>query len=98
MDRSMPHVNVERGVSTVRAFRGMKDNNKYNGWTNYATWRVMLELFERHTPEDGMDADYCKEVAEDIVEGNPQIAQDYANAFLDEVNWYEVAEAINENE
>jgi len=76
----------------------MKDNNKYNGWTNYATWRVMLELFERHTHEDGMDADYCKEVAEDIVEVNPQIAQDYANAFLDEVNWYEVAEAINENE
>ena len=81
----------------VRAFRGM-ENKKYNGWTNYATWRVMLELFDTHTPEDGMDADYCKEVAEDIVEGNPQVAQDYANAFLDEVNWYEIAEAINENE
>ena len=80
----------------VRAFRGMKDNNKYNGSTNYATWRVMLELFERHTPEDGMDADYCKEVAEDIVEGNPQVAQDYANAFIDEVNFYEIAKDINE--
>ena len=45
----------------------MKDQ-KYNGWTNYATWRVMLELFDTHTPEDGMDAEYCKEVAEDIVD------------------------------
>jgi len=83
---------------TVRAFRGMKDNKEYNGWTNYATWRVMLELFERHTSEDNLNADYCKELAEDIVEDNAQLAQDYANAFLDEVNWYEIADAINENE
>ena len=75
----------------------MKDN-KYNGWTNYATWRVMLELFDRHTSEDNLNADYCKELAEDIVEDNAQIAQDYANAFLDEVNWYEIADAINEEE
>ena len=76
----------------------MKDNKEYNGWTNYATWRVMLELFERHTSEDNLNADSCKELAEDIVEDNAQLAQDYANAFLDEVNWYEIADAINENE
>ena len=76
----------------------MKDNKEYNGWTNYATWRVMLELFEIHTSEDNLNADSCKELAEDIVEDNARLAQDYANAFLDEVNWYEIADAINENE
>ena len=29
MDRPMPHTDVERGVSTVRAFRGMKTFDKY---------------------------------------------------------------------
>ena len=76
----------------------MKDTTKYNGWTNYATWRVMLELFDRYTPENNLNADRCKELAEDLVEDNAQIAKDYANAFLDEVDWYEIAEAVNEEE
>ena len=24
----------------------MKTTEKYNGWTNYATWRVNLEIFD----------------------------------------------------
>ena len=22
------------------------DDNKYNGWANYATWKIMIELFD----------------------------------------------------
>lgn len=77
----------------------MKDNT-YNGWTNYATWRVNLEIF------DGMfDSRYpdeyewmkswsaCKEYAENyICETSPEgLARDYALAFLNEVNWFEIA-------
>lgn len=75
-------------------------DTKYNGWTNYATWRVNLEMFDGFDP-DGVDytvldlADYMKETAIQCVEAsvNDQggFALDYALAFLDDVNWYEIA-------
>ena len=30
------------------------DNREYNGWTNYATWRVNLEMFDGATAGDIM--------------------------------------------
>ena len=72
-------------------------NNTYNGWTNYATWRVNLEMF------DGMSAEYdgqwlktaacCKEWAEDVIcDNTPEgFGRDYALAFLSDVNWHEIA-------
>lgn len=81
---------------------------KYNGWTNYATWRVNLEVF------DGMDArehfttevidddayslskqleEYAIEVITDFGQ-REGLAVDYALAFLSDVNWYEIAEHI----
>ena len=69
----------------------MKDT-KYNGWTNYATWRVNLELFDGM---DGpMDAAWCREYAEDVIEQTTEdgIGRNYALAFLSEVNWHEIAE------
>ena len=79
-------------------------NNKYNGWTNYETWRVNLEIFDGFDPQDyysdfhnddvigladGMKM-YATEVIESGVEGNC-LALDYALAFLDNVNWIEIA-------
>ena len=76
---------------------------KHNGWTNYATWRVNLEVF------DGMDvreffSNYSdayqlskelKEYAENIIDADGTregLAVHYALAFLSDVNWYEIAE------
>lgn len=80
----------------------------YNGWTNYATWRVMLELFDGQEPRDlGVDsmttyaAGKClQQYAEDIIEATSSegLARDYAFAFLSDVNWYEIAEHILESE
>ena len=81
-------------------------DNKYNGWTNYETWRINLELFDGFDPFDYfsddqanmMDwlADYLKEHAETLIYeaggGDGNIAVDYALAFLQEVNWREIAE------
>ena len=84
-------------------------NTTYNGWTNYATWRVNLEVF------DGMDImDYLgpcadigtlsmrmKEYAQNIIEDQTSensIAQSYALAFLADVNWYEIAKHYYEEE
>lgn len=78
----------------------------YNGWTNYATWRVKLELFDYADPRDfssrfNHDEAYnlghdLKEYAEQLLaETTPQgIALDYALAFLSDVNWYEIAEHL----
>ena len=76
---------------------------KYNGWTNYATWRVHLEIF------DGMSAaDLCGDLddpykvgkvirayAEEIIEQTATgLALDYAMAFLADVDWQEIAEHL----
>jgi hypothetical protein len=72
---------------------------KYNGYTNYATWRVMLEMFDGFEDfEVNIDAEYCKEYADDWVSNSGSgLTLDYARAFLSEVNWREIADNINEN-
>ena len=70
-----------------------------NGWTNYATWRVNLEMLDGYetSTRDTYDLSkelqlYCEEIIE---ESTPDgLAKDYALAFMDDVNWYEIAEHI----
>ena len=84
---------------------------RHNGWTNYATWRVNLEIINGYDwyECEHVDADYVKELVEDAVFGDgPELKKDllkdsYANAFLSEVNYHEIAEhiineSINEKE
>ena len=84
-------------------------DKKHNGWTNYATWRVNLEIIDGYDwhEEYAPDADYVRELVEYAVFGDgPELKKDllknsFANAFLSEVNYYEIAEnlineAINE--
>lgn len=72
------------------------NDTKYNGWTNYATWRVNLEMF------DGSDLYWTAESARDFVEeiiidSTPEgVARDYALAFISAVNWHEIAEHYEE--
>ena len=76
----------------------------YNGWANYETWRVNLEIFDGiawlDQFDDGMDvyqaADFLKEYAQEIIEqSSPEgLARDYALAFLDAVNWREIAQSM----
>lgn len=80
----------------------------YNGWTNYATWRINLEVF------DGMDGegfdltqeaydlghdlkDYAENLIYESGGGDGNIAVDYALAFLLDVNWYEIAKHMIED-
>jgi hypothetical protein len=78
-------------------------DTKYNGWTNYATWRVNLEIFDGLEQSEVFDLslplEQLRHVLQDYVEGhifeagggNGNIAVDYALAFLSDVNWYEIA-------
>jgi len=83
------------------------EKTTYNGWTNYATWRVNLEIFDSMEPQDldldpdqldSVDisdlSDSMKDYVEQMIEQGSQdgLAKDYALAFLGDVNWYEIAE------
>ena len=76
-------------------------SKEYNGWTNYATWRVNLEIIDGIEIETKMCAESIKEYVEDVVFsqyelGNgSHLVEDYARAFVSEVNFYEIAESIN---
>lgn len=73
----------------------------YNGWSNYATWRINLEILGDIEFEESVTADELKEIVEECVFRNPNtcdtpyLVEDYARAFLSQVNYYEIAEAIN---
>jgi len=75
----------------------MKDKT-YNGWTNYATWRIALEIFDTLPVEDISQLDtyetgeYLKELAEEIVTNSYELLESYAFAFLSDVNWHEIAQ------
>jgi len=77
-------------------------SNTFNGWTNYATWRVNLEMFDGEAfdptdiwperPEVAEVADSLKAMAEDAVAAEAKgFALDYALAFLSDANWREIA-------
>ena len=75
-------------------------SKEYNGWTNYATWRVNLEILGDIEFENKMSADDLKEIVEDCVFNNTVekdcLAADYARSFIQQVNFYEIAQSINE--
>jgi hypothetical protein len=85
--------------------------NKYNGWTNYATWRVSLEMIDGNQDHylDMMNDDneidtyeLSKIIEADVIEileneaNDQSIVFSYAQAFVSNVNWYEIAEHIAE--
>lgn len=86
-------------------------NNEYNGWANYATWRVQLEivddLVEAECADDierarALTDDEWREMieywVEEIVflshrEHDNSLMMSYADAFLSDVNYYELSDA-----
>jgi hypothetical protein len=71
----------------------------YNGWTNYPTWRVYLEMFDGHETGGMIEtAEGLREMAEEYVEmtSTEGIARSYAMAFMSSVNWREIADHVNE--
>jgi hypothetical protein len=68
----------------------------YNGWTNYATWRVNLEMFDGS--ETYWTETSAREFVEECIESTTDegIARDYAMAFISDVNWQEIAEHYQE--
>ena len=85
----------------------MSADTKYNGWTNYATWRVNLEIVDDYVSSlDEGDiepfadletfASHLEEMVDDVLTNYGEIeeglALDYARAFVSDVDWYDIAQ------
>ena len=76
--------------------------NEYNGWTNYETWLVNLEMgltddshaFESRNLDD-LIAD-LKEYAENAIESDNTLATNFARIILSKVDWNDIAEVVLE--
>ena len=80
-------------------------DNKHNGWTNYPTWRVNLEVFDDLDITERCTAEWCRDYMRELLETytenehgvvSQSLLLDYALAFIDTVNWYEISEHLNE--
>ena len=70
----------------------------YNGWNNYATFRVANDILNNITFEDSVTIDDLKEIVRFEVFGDStprSLATDYANLFLNNVDWAELADVYN---
>ena len=86
-------------------------NNEYDGWTNYATWRVQLDIVDDLVEAECADdieraraltddewRDMIEGWVEEVVflshrEHDNSLMMDYADAFLSDVNYYELSDA-----
>ena len=85
----------------------MRDNKPYNGWTNYATWLINLELDLTDCPEDkytlekGMSSyilgKQIKAYVEDEalnVDSLSSVVNSIVLGFLSDVDWMQIAEHV----
>ena len=72
-------------------------DESHNGYTNYATWRINLEILDGMEFIDLVDASHLEDIVTNIVFNDDQsgLIADYAAAFISEVNFYELADMIN---
>ena len=76
--------------------------DEYNGWTNYETWLVNLEMGltdDSHTFEARNLDDLIVELrdyAEIAIDSDNTLATNFANTILSKVDWREIAEVVLE--
>ena len=74
-------------------------NETYNGWTNYATWRINLEIFDGAQFECAQSSETLKDYVDEVLFSNDEsetLVESYARAFISDVNYHEIANHINE--
>lgn len=72
-------------------------SEKYNGWTNYETWRINLEMFDGGEYAE-YTADELESIVEDTINYTTQegFARNLALHFISKVNWQEIADHYND--
>lgn len=90
-----------------RADKGQMLGEKYQGWTNYWTWKFNLELLDSNFYTEmilGSQFETLNELAEDIKQNGedliyeyddiPEWAQSWLSAAFSEINWREIAQNL----
>ena len=89
-------------------FAGHSLGEKYNGWTNYWTWKYNLEILDAQFWAEQIEQGYysnvydlskeLKESADEVLEGAglPDWAENWILSAFSDVNWYELAESLAE--
>ena len=78
-------------------------SRKLNGWSNYATWRIHIEILGDIEFNYVVQPSELQEIVEDCVFTNSNtyytrnLIENYARAFLAEVDYIELATAYNED-
>ena len=70
----------------------------YNGWSNHATFRVHNDILNGIAFEGTVSTDDLREIVTEVVFRDRDayfLLNDYANLFLNTVNWGELAEVYN---
>ena len=83
--------------------------SNYNGWSNYPTWRIYLEIIGDYVDINGGELGLVDlsvpELAQDFENmvddllvaeaGANSLALDYARAFVSDCDWFEMANAAH---
>lgn len=78
-------------------------NTKYNGWANYATWRIFNDNIAHISFDHRVAAEELKEIVTDIVLSNfemqrgSHLVEEYAELYINTVDFDDIAETINFN-
>ena len=69
----------------------------YNGYDNFATWKVQLEILGYIEFDEPITADILKKIVEDeVFIYKKELMENYARCFLSNVNYYQLERFINE--
>ena len=75
------------------------EDTKHNGWTNYATWKVNLDIVRKIQFDEPITAEEVAHIVEStLFDGHTtssSYVESYARAFIDQVDYSEIADAIN---
>ena len=75
--------------------------NKYNGYTDFNTWRVFNDTLSGIDFESKVTADELKEISLGIVLSNfemqrgSHLVEEYARLFIESADFEDIAESIN---
>ena len=72
-------------------------SKRYNGYDNYATWRVMNDILINIEFSEPVTIEILKGIVEaDVFIYQKELMEAFARAFLSDVNYYEIERTINE--
>jgi hypothetical protein len=78
------------------------EDNKHKGWTNFGTWKVYADILSDIEFDEYVDALMLQELVDDVVfsqfnmKDGSHFVEEFAKAFISEVNYYEIADNIND--